>query len=144
MVTLKGIEMKIGNSLLCMFYIILLAGCSMVHEKQSIDDIKNLTKIDVRDYLFFEREYNQWTNFNGNGCRIIIYNIKKDSFNQIKNKFLEDKFISFDGNSAEFKNDSLLIGRRGIYKNYEISKDEDHIIYLDGKNYQLLWYNIIH
>lgn len=140
MVTQKGIEMKIKNILLCLFPFILFASCSMDHKWESIEIIKSLTNIDVHDYVSFEKEYNQWFDFNGDGTRIIIYNIKKESFDKIKNKFIENKFTFFDGNSSEFKNDSLLIGRYGIYKCYEISNGEDCIIYLDERHFQLIWY----
>ena len=117
---------------------IFLSGC----DNHDIKEAEKLSGLNLNNKVKFEKKKEQWNNFNGNGFKILVYNITDiNYFNNHKNNKNITEFDFCDRNNP-FANSEItefINNGKGYYYSF-FSEQESKILVVDMKNGKMIYY----
>ena len=130
-------DFRIDKYLLISIVLIFFA-CSSDKTKE----IEDYSGIDLQNKITFVKDTSHWNNFNGNGFKVLIYEIKNDNLNEIIQSAKQLKYKNLKSYDSEFSNFDItpyIKASQGLFKT-EWLDNEIKTIVLDTVNSKLIYY----
>lgn len=131
-------------------YIFLFTSCT----NSEIKDIENFSELDLKNKMTYNTRYDEWQSFTGDGCAVILYNIKSEYQPVIYSEIKANGWTSFGEENEEYpyssdfklqkyKIEKNQYWKKGFYKRVDLN-NEIHSIIIDTTNNTLLYYYVFY
>jgi hypothetical protein len=112
-------------------------------QNKSVTIMESFIGMKLKDKISFDSKSEQWNDFNGNGHKVLIYNIKEGHLKSIAKESRERGFLNYDTNEENnhFSKSTLspfIENSIGLYKTKEV-KNEIHTVLIDMTNGKIFY-----